>query len=474
VARILDDLGVDVIEAGFAAASEGEFKAIKLIAKEKLRAELCSFTRGVKKDIDVALKADTQSIHLVIPTSDLHMKYKLKKNKSEILAMTEETVQYAKDHGLIVELSAEDGTRTDKEFLKEFFHLRVSLGADRLCLCDTVGILTPEKTTKLFSEFRKEFDVPLSAHCHDDFGMAVANSIAALRAGADQVHVTVNGIGERAGNAALEEVAVALVSLYGKKIDIDTRKLYGVSRRIAKITGLYPSPNKAIVGENAFMHESGIHTQAILSNPRTYEAIPPELVGVTRRLTVGKHAGSKGTKASLNQMGIYPTEEELRRIFAEVKRMGDKGRRVVDSDLRAIAENVMKLPKERQIELSELTVITGNNVTPTASVRLKMNGNEVIEAATGVGPVDAAMQAIRRIISMAEPIHLEEYTVEAITGGTDAVVDVTVTLSREGRIVTARGVHEDIVMASVEAMLNGVNMLIPKSRTEKQKGRAKA
>ena len=455
-----------MIEAGFAAASEGEFKAIKLIAKEKLNAELCSFTRGLQKDIDVALKADAQSIHLVIPTSDLHLKYKLKKSRKQILGMTEETVQYAKDHGLIVELSAEDGTRTEMGFLKEFFHLGVTLGCDRLCPCDTVGILTPEKTKVFFSELRKEFKVPISTHCHDDFGMAVANSIAALTAGADQVHVTMNGIGERAGNAALEEVAVALVSLYDRRLNIDTRKLYGVSRTIAKITGFYPSPNKAIVGENAFMHESGIHTKAILSNPRTYEAIPPELVGVTRRLTVGKHAGSQGTKASLNQIGINPTEEQLKQIFSEVKRIGDKGRRVLDSDLKAIAENVMKLPKEKPIKLSELTVITGNTITPTASVRLKINGEEVIEAATGVGPVDAAMQAIRKIISMAEPIHLKEYTVEAITGGTNAVVDVSVTLSREGRIVTSRGVHEDIVMASVEAMLNGVNMLMPKKAQE--------
>jgi len=458
---MLDDLGVDVIEAGFAASSEGEFEAVKLIAKEKLHAELCSFTRGLKSDIDVALKADTQSIHLVIPTSDLHIEHKLRKSREQVLAMTEETVQYAKDHGLIVELSAEDGTRTEMEFLKDFFRLGISLGSDRICLCDTVGILTPEKSTEIFSMLREVIKVPISVHCHDDFGMAVANSIAALRAGADQVHVTVNGMGERAGNAALEEVAIALIGLYGMKIKIHTQKLYDVSRRVAKITRLYPSPNKAIVGENAFMHESGIHTQAILADPRTYEAISPELVGVTRRLTVGKHAGSKGTKASLNQVGIFPTEDELKRIFAEVKRMGDKGKRVLDSDLAAIAENVMKLPKEKAIKLSELTVITGNKVTPTASVRLKINGDEVIEAATGVGPVDAAMQAIRKIISAAEPIRLVDYSVEAITGGSDAVVDVSVTLSREGRIVTSRGIHEDIVMASVEAMLNGVNMLIP-------------
>ena len=466
IAKVLDDLGVDVIEAGFAAASEGEFQAIKQIAKEGLKSEICSFTRGLQRDIDVALKADAQSIHLVIPTSDLHLEYKLKKTRKDILAMTEETVQYAKDHGLIVELSAEDGTRTEMDFLKEFFRLGVSLGCDRICPCDTVGILTPEKTKSFFTDLRKDFKTIISAHCHDDFGMAVANSVAALTAGADQVHVTVNGLGERAGNAALEETAVALVALYDRKLNIETKKLYNVSRTIAQITRFYPSPNKAIVGENAFMHESGIHTKAILSNPKTYEAISPDLVGVTRRLTVGKHAGSQGTRASLEQMGIHPTEEQLKEIFVEVKRIGDKGRRVLDSDLQVIAENVMKLPTERPIKLSELTVITGNTVTPTASVRLKMNGDEVVEAATGVGPVDAAMQAIRRIISIAEPIQLKEYTVEAITGGTDAVVDVSVTLSREGRIVTSRGVNEDIVMASVEAMLNGVNMLMTNRNRE--------
>jgi len=436
-------------------------EAIKLISKENLKAEICSFARGVKKDIDAVVKSGADSVFLVIPSSDLHIQHKLKKSKDEILELTAETVKYAKDSGLIVELGPEDATRADMDFLKKMIAEGVSEGADRVTPCDTVGILTPEKTYKFYSELREDFpEITLGTHCHDDFGMAVANSIAALQAGADEVHVTVNGLGERAGNAALEEVIVSLKLLYNVETSIKTKRLYDTSLLVSRITGISVQPNKAIVGENAFVHESGIHTHAILSEPLTYEPIPPETVGRTRRLAVGKHAGSRGIKAALEEMGLHPSDEQLGEIFRRVKALGDKGKLVTDADLYAVAETVMGLPSARAIKLEELTVVTGNNVTPTASVRLNLNGNLLTEAATGVGPVDAAMQAIRKAVSAVEPIRLEEYHVNAITGGTDALVEVIVRLRKGDRVVTAMGAHGDIVMASVEAMLSGMNVLM--------------
>jgi len=461
IARQLDKLGVNIIEAGFAAASQGEMEAISLISKENLKAEICSFARGVKKDIDAVVKSGADSVFLVIPSSDLHIKHKLKKSKDEILELTAKSVKYAKDSGLIVELGPEDATRADMKFLKKMIAKGISEGADRVTPCDTVGILTPERTYKFYSELKDAFpDIKLGAHCHDDFGMAVANSIAALKAGADEVHVTMNGLGERAGNAALEEVIVSLKLLYNVETSIKTESLYDTSLLVSRLTGISVQPNKAIVGENAFVHESGIHTHAILSKPLTYEPIPPEIVGRTRRLAVGKHAGSRGIKAALEEMGLHPSEEHLEEIFRRVKALGDKGKIVTDADLYAVAEAVMGLPTTRAIKLEELTVVTGNKVIPTASVRLNLNGNPLTEAATGIGPVDAAMQAIRKAVSAVEPIRLEEYHVNAITGGTDALVEVIVRLRKGDRVVTAMGAHGDIVMASVEAMLNGMNVLM--------------
>jgi D-citramalate synthase len=461
IAKSLDKLGVDVIEAGFAAVSKGEEEAVKFIANEGLKAEVCCFVRGVKKDIDIALKCDAQSVHLVIPTSDLHLQYKLKKTREDVLKLVEESVQYAKDHGLIVELSAEDSTRTDFNFVKKFFAKGISVGADRICPCDTVGVLTPEKSYKFFSDMRKAFkDIIISAHCHDDFGLGVANSIASLRAGANQVHATINGLGERAGNAALEEIAAALRLIYGVDLSIKTELLYSTSTLVARLTGIPVQPNKAIVGENAFTHESGIHTHAILSHPSTYEAISPEMVGVTRRIVAGKHSGSHGINSSLEKMGLHPTDEQLKDVSMRVKTLGDKGKKVTDADLMAIAEAVMGLPQTRPIKLEELTVVTGDHVTSTASVRLNLNNKVVSEAATGVGPVDAAIKAVRKAVSVVEPINLENYHVKAITGGTDAMVEVIVRLRKGDRTATAMGVREDIVMASIEAVLSGMNVLM--------------
>ncbi|MEM1581891.1 MAG: 2-isopropylmalate synthase [Candidatus Bathyarchaeia archaeon] len=470
IAKRLDELGVDIIEAGFAAASEGETEAIKLIAKENLRAEVCSFARGVKSDIDAALKCDVDSIFLVIPASDTHIKHKLRKTREEVLKITEECTEYAKDHGLIVEFGPEDATRSEMNFLKEIIRVSLSAGADRITPPDTVGVLTPERSYEFFLDLKKTFpNVIFGVHCHDDFGLAVANTLAALGAGVEEAHVTVNGLGERAGNAALEEVVVALKLQYNIDTSVRTDLLYDTSMLVSRLAGIPVQPNKAIVGENAFVHESGIHTHAILAEPSTYEVIPPEFVGRTRRIAAGKHAGSHGIRAALNEMGLYPSDEQLKEIFQRVKEIGDKGKRVTDADLKVIAETIMGIPSIQPIKLEELTVVTGDRVTPTASVRLNVNGKMLIEAATGVGPVDAAMNAIRKAVSAIEPIRLEEYHVKAITGGTDAMVEVIVRLRKGDRIATAMGAHEDIVMASVRAMISGMNVLMSNNKSTNRK-----
>jgi D-citramalate synthase len=460
IAHRLDELGVDVIEAGFAAVSEGEFEAVKLIAEAGLKAEICSASRGVSGDVDAVAKAGADSIHLIIPVSDLHIEAKLKKTREQVLQITRDMVKHAKDCGLIVELSAEDATRADFAYLKKVFVTGIEAGADRVVACDTVGVLTPERSYKFYGDLRESLTAPVvSVHCHNDFGMAVANTIAALRAGANQFHATINGLGERAGNASLEEIVVSLKALYKQKLRIKTQQLYGISQFVQRLTGVYVQPNKAIVGENAFTHESGIHTAGMLANTDTYEPIAPELVGGTRRLAPGKHSGSAGIKAALAGMGLQPSEEQLKEIFNRVKTVGDKGKTVTDADLLAIAESVLGLAKEKPIQLHEVTVVSGSTVTPTASVRLKLNGKEVSGAAMGVGPVDAAINAVKRAIAEVEPILLEQYNVKAITGGTDAMVEVMVRMRKGDRTATAMGVREDIVMASMDAVLGCMNVL---------------
>jgi D-citramalate synthase len=414
IAMKLDELGVDIIEAGSAITSAGEREGIKKIVSEGLKAEICSFARAVKSDVDAVLECDADSVHLVVPTSDLHIKHKLRKTREEVKSLALESTEYAVDHGLLVELSAEDSTRSDLDFLTQLFKEGIDTGAKRICACDTVGMLTPERSYDFYNHLSK-LGVPLSAHCHNDFGLAVANSLAGLRAGASQVHCTINGIGERAGNASLEEIVVALYSLYNVKTNINIGMLYEVSRMVARMTGVYLQPNKAIVGENAFAHESGIHADGVIKKAETYEPITPELV---------------------------------------------MGKRVTDVDLEAIAEDVMGIVAEKVIELEELTIVSGNKVTPTASIRLKINDTETLEAGIGIGPVDAAIVAIKKSIKDFVDIELEEYHVDAITGGTDALIDVIVKLRHNGDVVTARSTQPDIINASVEAYLSGVNKIL--------------
>jgi D-citramalate synthase len=450
---------VDIIEAGFAAVSDGEMESVKLIAGAGLKAEICSCSRGIISDIVAVAKAGADSIHLVIPTSDLHIEWKLKKTRAQVAQITQDCVRHAKELGLIVELSAEDSTRSDRNYLKKIFQTGIDAGADRVVACDTVGVLTPEKAYEFYSDLVNSLSVPVSVHCHNDFGMAVANSVSALRAGCSEVHCTINGLGERAGNASLEEIVMALRNLYKIDAGLKTELLYSTSQLVSRLTGIQVQPNKAIVGENAFTHESGIHTQGLLANPETYEAYEPSQVGVVRRISPGKHSGTHAIKASVEAMGVHPTEDQLKEIWLRIKSVGDKGKTVTDADLLAIAEAVTGLAKPKAIQLKEITVVSGNTVTPTASVRLTVNGKEVTAAALGVGPVDAAINAVKAAVHETEPMVLEQYHVKSITGGTDAMVEVEVRMRKGNKTATAMGVREDIVRASMDAVLGGMNVL---------------
>ncbi|MCC7557245.1 MAG: 2-isopropylmalate synthase [Methanobacteriaceae archaeon] len=466
IAMKLDELGVNVIEAGSAITSEGERLGIKKIVSEGLDTEICSFTRAVKVDIDAALECGVDSIHLVVPTSDLHIEHKLNKTRDQVKQFAVDCTEYAVDHGLLVELSAEDSTRSDIEYLTEVFKEGINAGAHRICACDTVGMLTPETATKFYDRLSK-LGVPLSVHCHNDFGLAVANTLSGLRAGATQAHVTVNGIGERAGNASLEEVVVALYSLYDQKTDINIKMLYDISKMVARMTGVYLQPNKAIVGENAFAHESGIHADGVIKKAETYEPITPELVGHKRRFVMGKHIGTHILKKRLQESGLRVDNEKLEQIFQRVKILGDKGKCVTDVDLQAIAEDVLGILPEKAVELEELTIVSGNKVTPTASVKLNIDQNEIVEAGIGLGPVDAAIVAIKKGIKDVADIKLEEYHVDAITGGTDALIDVIVKLRLGDKVVSARSTQPDIIMASVEAFLSGINRILAEEDLKK-------
>ncbi len=459
IAKKLDGLGVNIIEAGSAITSEGEREAIKKIAGEGLNAEICSYCRIRKEDIDSALTCDVDSIHLVVPVSDLHIQQKLKKDRETVRTLAVEMTEYAKSHGLVVELSGEDASRADLDYLKSVYNAGIDAGADRLCFCDTVGILLPENTYEIFSDL-SQLRAPISIHCHNDFGMATANTVSALRAGAHEVHVTINGIGERAGNTSLEEVVMVLYSLYKQKTKIDIKGLYTASRLVSRLSGIPVAPNKAIVGGNAFTHEAGIHVHGLLANTATYEPITPELVGRERRIVLGKHAGRTSVVLALKELGLSASENQIDDIVMRMKELGDKGKRVTDADLQTIAETVLGIYQESKVKLEELTVVAGNTVMPTASVRLKVNGSHVVEAGVGTGPVDAAINALKKALSGVADIHLDEYHVDAITGGTDALVEVWVKLSKGGSTITARGARTDIIMASVEAVLEGINRLI--------------
>lgn len=457
IAIKLSDIGVHVIEVGSAAASEGERQSIRIIADAGLPAEVCTYVRAVRQDIDYAADYGADSVHLVIPVSDLHIEKKLRKTREDIARMAIEAVEYAKDRGLIVELSGEDASRADQTFVQQIFSSGVEVGADRLCFCDTVGFLTPERTREIIPPLRF---APLSIHCHDDFGFALANTIAALFYGATCAHATVNGLGERAGNTPFEELVLNLQVLYGVDTGIRIDEIYSLATLVSRLTGVPLPTNKAIVGEMAFTHESGVHAHGVLRDASTYEPIKPEMVGRKRRIMLGKHSGSASVAAALEEREYHPSDPQLKEIVKRIKEIGDEGKRVTDADLLAIAETVLNLEYKPVLSLNQFTVVSGSNVTPTASVTLMVKGQEIIGAATGTGPVDAAIEALRKSVADVADIRLEEYHVDAITGGTDALVEVTVKLSKDGEIITSRGARTDIIMASVEAVIAGMNRLL--------------
>ena len=459
IAKQLDLLGVDIIEAGTAIISEGEQRAIKAIANEGLKAEISSFARLLKGDIDAGIKCDVDTINLVAPVSDNHIKKKLKMDRETLKERTIEMVEYVKGHGLKVEISSEDASRADKGFLKSFFTDLAPL-VDRLCFCDTVGVLYPERTKEIFQSLCV-VETPVCVHCHNDFGLATANTVTAVLAGARVAHLTVNGMGERAGNASLEEVVIALELLYGIKTAIAKERLYETSRLVRQLTKMPIAPNKPLMGDNAFTHESGMHVHGTMADTSLYEPIDPGIIGRKRRFAFGKHTGRASVKMALDEMGIGADEDQTMKILTKVKELGDKGKLVTDSDFQAIVEDVLSIEKEEKIKLVDLSVVCGKRVYPTASIRLEIDGEDVVEAGVGVGPVDAAINALRKALSGREmnDIRLEEYHVDAITGGTDALVNVIVKISRGDKTITASGVSEDIVIASLYALLNGVNRL---------------
>ena len=458
IATRLAAIGIDAIEVGSAAASEGERDAIKLISEAGLPAEICTYVRALKTDIDFAADFGADSVHLVVPVSDLHIAKKMRKTRDQVCAMAYEAVEYAKSRGLIVELSGEDASRADQTFLQEIFSEGVHRGADRLCFCDTVGLLTPEMVAEFIPPIAKI--APLSIHCHDDLGFALTNTMAALKSGASCAHVTVNGLGERAGNTPLEEVVMALEILYDYRTRIKKEEIYQLSTLVSRLTGVPLPINKAIVGEMAFTHESGIHAHGVMREPSTYESIKPEMIGRKRRIVLGKHSGSASVESALNEMSYKADEHQIKEIVKRIKHLGDAGKRVTDSDLMAIADAVLAIECKPIITMRQFTAVSGSNMIPTASVTLVVNGQEMTGAATGDGPVDAAMEVLRKCVSDVADIRLEEYHVDAIQGGTDALVDVTVRLSKDGKIITSRGARTDIIMASVEAMIAGMNRLL--------------
>ncbi|HVX02294.1 MAG TPA: 2-isopropylmalate synthase [Nitrososphaera sp.] len=464
IAQKLDELGVDAIEAGFPVVSAGEIYAVKTIANSGLKAEVCGLARAVDADIDAAIKCDLKYVHTFIATSDIHMKYKLKMTREQVLERAVHAVEYAKKHGLKVEFSAEDATRSDKDFLIKVFHAVAQAGADRVDIPDTVGYATPQDITELVKQVSNATKLPISMHCHDDFGLAVANSIAGINAGAVCAHVTINGLGERAGNASLEEFVMALQCLYHMKHNINTHLLYETSKYVSNTMGIIVQPNKAIIGENAFGHESGIHTHGVLNNPLTYEPISPELVGRRRWIQAGKHAGAHGIRAMLEEFGITPTDEQLHAIVEKQKDIADKGKAITTSELLTIAGEVMHNSQfEERFKLYNFHIVTGINIIPTATIYLNAEGKDLIASDTGVGPVDAALKAIQKVAADVASIKIREYKLDSISGGSDALAEVSVKVEdKNGNIVSARKANEDIVVASVEAMMDAINKVLLK------------
>ncbi len=464
IAQQLDKLGVDIIEAGFPMSSEGEKASVKRIVDAGLNLKVCGLARVIKSDIDSCLECDVDMVHTFVSTSDVQRISTIKKSRDEVYKMAIDAVEYIKDHGAKCMFSAMDATRTDADYLIDIYKGVEAAHCDIINVPDTVGVIVPSAMYKLISEISANVDIPIDVHCHNDFGLAVANSLAAVEAGASQVQVTINGLGERAGNADLAETVMGLHSLYGAKTNINTCYIVETSHLVERLTKVRMPATMPIVGENAFAHESGIHTHGVLVRSDTFEpgVMTPEMVGHRRRIVLGKHAGKHAVKQSLECAGLNPTDSQLNDILKRIKDIGDKGKRVTDADLYAIAESIIgTTPKgEQAIVIKEVSVMTGNIITPTATVKAIVNGKERLGANVGVGPVDAALNTVTGILGDYK-VKLRDFRIEAISGGSDALAEVIIGVEDEnGRAVSARATNEDIVMASVEALIAAINQLL--------------
>lgn len=463
IAKALDGLGVGYIEAGFPISSEGDFNGVKAVAELGLKAKTCGLARCSEKDIDACVKAGVDWVHIFIGTSPLHRDYKLKMSKEEILEKARESIEYCIGQGFKVHFSPEDACRTEHDYLEEVCRMAQDSGAGIINIPDTVGVMTPDSMFELITKLKRVLKVPLAVHCHNDFGLAVANTVSAIKAGATIPHTTINGLGERAGNADMEQVALILEQLQGIGTGIGLKRIYSTSKLVERLTGVRVMPNFPIVGENAFAHEAGIHVHGVLKKAATYEPIEPEAVGARRRLVLGKHVGAHGVAAKLKGMGIKVTKEQAREITRKVKDLADKNKKITEEDLAALTQDVIgKLPKSKRIvQLLDLEIREKLGKKPHSKVKLKVRGKVKEAEAEGVGPVDATLNAIKKAMKGYGKIDLDEFHLDAITGGSDALADVTLKISDgKHRSMMSRGVHEDVTLAAVYAFINGLNRLL--------------
>ncbi|MEA1969986.1 MAG: 2-isopropylmalate synthase [Thermodesulfobacteriota bacterium] len=468
IATKLEQLGVDVIEAGFPAASEGDFKAVEMIAAKLEKAQIAALCRTSEQDITRAWNAIKSAkkprLHIFLATSDIHMKYKLKMSRNQVIENAVKAVKYAASFTDNIEFSAEDGSRSDRDFLCQIFQAAIDAGATTVNLPDTVGYAVPDEFAELVkyvmtntSNINKAI---LSIHCHNDLGLATANTLAGIRAGARQVEVTINGIGERAGNTSLEEVVMSLETrpnFFNEKTSIDTTGIYPISRLVSMITGIMVQPNRAIVGANAFAHEAGIHQDGVLKNPMTYEIMKPETIGLNKnRLVLGKHSGRHALHSHIADMGYNLSEEELNTVFDKFKHLADRKKSILDEDIEAlINEGVLR--SNEVFALEYLHVASGTTVYPTASVHLKINKRVTKGATEGNGPIDAVFNTIARLTDTKS--ELLRFSISALTSGTDAQGEVTVRLQEDGMVALGKGADPDIITASALAYINGLNRL---------------
>ena len=470
IARQLEKLGVDVIEAGFPVTSPGDFEAVSLIAKEIRTPVICVLTHAnldaVDQSWEAVKEAEQPRIHIVLSSSDIHLFYQLRKSREEIMEMSCNTVARARKYCNDVEFSAMDASRTEPEYIYQILEAVIDAGATTVNIPDTVGYAMPEQFGTLIDGVFK--NVPninraiVSVHCHNDLGMAVANSLEALRHGARQVECTINGIGERAGNASLEEIVMALKTrrdFFDLITNIDTTQIYNTSRLVSELTGFAVQPNKAIVGANAFRHSSGLHIDGIIKMPVTFEIMDPKSIGIpSSSLVLGKTSGRHAFRERLAELGYSLSEENFNRAFQGFKELADKKKEVTDRDIESLIAEELRTVTE-VYHLDHVEVSCGDHSIPTATVRLiGPDGQSLADAALGTGPVDAVYKAINRIVGI--PNQLTEFTVKSVTEGIDAIGEVLIRIESKGVTYTGRGASTDIIVASAKAYMNALNRLL--------------